>query len=252
MNQIRLMVVMLNFCVNCFLLIGTNQITGEDSTCGKILLGSGIGALYSFGCMQPALSLLRQLHWRAIVLLLISGAAFSWDWDGMKKGIVFTAASVSLQGSSMLIGRDGFLPMILAAGAIWMAPALFSIFRRKVPMEIQGSRETVHLTALKDTGNSLRDPVSGESVIIVGSDTAEKLTGLTDSQLKNPLLTLSKKRIRGLRVIPYKSVGQEHGLLLAMRFANVTIGGQMQSRIIAFAPHIIGGDSFQALTGGII
>lgn len=252
MNQIRLMVVLLNFCVNCLLLIGTNQMTGEDTTWGKLLSGAGIGAVYSWGCMIPALSFLRQFHWRAVCLLLMSGQAFGWDLSGMKRGTLFALVSLSLHGASMLMGRDGFLPMLLIAGAVWTLSTLSSILRRTVPLEIRGSRETVHLTALKDTGNSLRDPITGERVIIVGSDTAGKLTGLTDRQLREPLVTLSKKRIPGLRVIPYRSVGQEHGMLLAMRFANVTIGGQMRPRIIAFAPQIIGGDAFQALAGGTI
>ena len=46
---------------------------------------------------------------------------------------------------------------------------------------IVGSR--VSIVALRDSGNTLRDPVSGEQVLVVSGEVAEKLTGLTQEQL---------------------------------------------------------------------
>ena len=105
--------------------------------------------------------------------------------------------------------------------------------------------------ALKDTGNSLRDPLSGEQVLIFGPEAAQKLLDLDVETLKHPLEALQSSP--GLRLIPYSAVGQPGGFLLAKRFRNVKLGDQTRSALVAFAPEPIGtGQPFQALAGGSI
>jgi len=104
---------------------------------------------------------------------------------------------------------------------------------------------------LEDTGNCLRDPVTGASVLVVGAQAARLLTGLTQQQLRSPLTTLGT--IPGLRLIPYRTVGTGAGLLLAMRFQNVRIGSWQGSTLVAFAPEGLEmGHPYQALTGGLL
>lgn len=82
---------------------------------------------------------------------------------------------------------------------------------------------------------------------------AERLTGLTQEQLRAPLKTLMCRPVPGLRLIPYRAVGQAGDMLLAMRFDRVKIGNRTQSAVVAFAAEGLGrGDVYQALTGGVI
>jgi hypothetical protein len=54
-----------------------------------------------------------------------------------------------------------------------------------------------------------------------------------------------------LRLIPFRSVGNAGGFLLAKRFDQVVIGGKQQSALVAFAADGLGnGGIYQALTGG--
>ena len=111
----------------------------------------------------------------------------------------------------------------------------------------------VRLIALRDSGNTLRDPITGEQVLVISAGAARRLTGLTEEQLRAPLETLASSIIPGLRLIPYRAVGQGSGMLLGMRFEEVTVGPRKQSAVVAFAPEGLGnGSMYQALTGGAI
>ena len=123
--------------------------------------------------------------------------------------------------------------------------------REYVPLKISYEGRNASLIALKDTGNTLTDPLTGEQVLIISADVASRLTGLTQTQLRNPMETLLLPPISGLRLIPYRSVGNAGGFLLAKRFADVTIGEKKQSALVAFASEGLGkGEIYQALTGG--
>ena len=125
--------------------------------------------------------------------------------------------------------------------------------REYVPVELTYGGKTVSIVALRDSGNTLRDPISGEQVLVVSGEVAEKLTGLTQDQLRAPLKTLMCRPVPGLRLIPYRAVGQAGDMLLAMRFDRVKIGNRPQSAVVAFAAEGLGrGDVYQALTGGVI
>ena len=102
--------------------------------------------------------------------------------------------------------------------------------------------------ALRDTGNCLIDPITGGSVLVIGAQAAEKLTGLTAGQLKDPLRTMGQ--LPGLRLIPYKTIGNT-GFLLALKIPEAKIGNRQGSTIVAFSPLILG-TNYQALTGGTV
>ena len=111
--------------------------------------------------------------------------------------------------------------------------------------------QVMSVIALQDTGNTLRDPVTGEQVLVLSSHAARKLTGLSEEQIRKPLETLASRILPGLRLIPYKTVGSG-GMLLAMKFDKVKIGEKLQSAVVAFAAEDFGkGESYQALTGGV-
>jgi stage II sporulation protein GA (sporulation sigma-E factor processing peptidase) len=97
-------------------------------------------------------------------------------------------------------------------------------FQQIVQVELTYGGQTVKLNALRDTGNTLRDPVTGKSVLVVGADIADRLTGLSRRQLSEPVETISE--IPGMRLIPYRAVGQPSGLLLALPVRKSKIGGK--------------------------
>lgn len=79
-------------------------------------------------------------------------------------------------------------------------------------VELYIDDEPILCRGLMDTGNSLRDPISGKPVIVVD----EKLLEKEMNQLKE----LHPNRIR---VIPYSSVGNNNGLLFGIRLKKIII-----------------------------
>lgn len=99
----------------------------------------------------------------------------------------------------------------------------------------------------------LKDPVTGNAVMVVDRMTADKLLGLTTEQLEDPIGTISRGTYPGLRLIPYTAVGKSAGMLLAMKMDELRINGQLSTQIVAFAPQAIGqGGEYEALLGGIV
>lgn len=244
----------LNFLVDYLLLMGTNALTGYPIAPVRTALGAAVGGLYAGACLLPNFSFLRGLHWQTVDLLLMTAAAFGWQKGAWKRCGIFLLLSFALGGFAMLAGSGGIWELILTAVGIVLLCRLSvgSIGTREyVPVEIRDGKVHLQLTALKDTGNTLRDPLTGESVLVVDCDAAKMLAGLSVNQLKDPLTTITQQKIPGIRLIPFHAVGMEHGMLLAKRYPKVKIGKQVSDRLVAFAPDGLGG-TYRALTGGII
>lgn len=249
------LLMLINFLVDYLLLLGTNTLSGFDSDHRRLLAAAGLGAVYSGGCVLPGFTFLGRFYWRFVFLLLMAVVAFGWNRSALKRGGVFLVLSMALGGMASLAGGGNTPGLLVCMAALWCLCVLAFGGRiggkKFVPLEITRGDRTVHLTALRDTGNTLRDPVSGEQVLVIGQKDAEKLTGLTARQLNAPMETISQEPLAGLRLIPYQAVGQKSGMLLAMRFQNVYIGGKRRPSLVAFAPHGLGGEQYQALAGGM-
>jgi hypothetical protein len=109
------------------------------------------------------------------------------------------------------------------------------------------------VVALRDTGNGLRDPITGESVLVVSGGVGKKLVGLSQYEIQNPLETMVKSPLPGLRLIPYRSVGNPGGMLLALPVEHCVMNGKRRPTLVAFSAEGLGrGEVFEALTGGAI
>ena len=88
--------------------------------------------------------------------------------------------------------------------------------------------------------------------LVIDRDASRALTGLTPEQLEKPMEALTERRIPGLRLIPYRGVGQAEGFLLGMKVTDVILGGKRRPSVVAFAPNSVGGTAYQALIGGSV
>ena len=239
------MVAALNFCVNALLLAGTGSLAGKELRAWRVLLASALGAVYAALCMHPVHRQLSRLPLRLLSLLAMALLSYGGD---IRTGGVFVLLTMALNDAVAAAGRGGIwqLPACLL-GVQLLGFLAFGSGRRLVPVQIGALR----LKALCDTGNELRDPITGEGVLVIGSGEAGQLTGLTERQLEHPLETMESRPLPGLRLVPYQAVGAKNGLLLAMRFPDVRIGGRSRTALVAFAPQSFGSE-YQALAGGIL
>ena len=227
--------------VDGLLLFAAGQLLGGKSNPLRLILGSFLGAALA------AVSLANHWEslWRRILCLFLTAVlTYGFSSKGCLKLLLFCLLHFSLGGLTR--NQNEFLHTLLGAAGIGFACLIAGKERTYLPVELTYRGSTLHLTALRDTGNTLRDPITGNAVLIVDAMASEKLTGLEREMLRDPVSAMEK--LPGLRLIPYKTVGNS-GFLLALLITEAKIGNQQGSAIVAFSPQNFG-SKYQALTGG--
>lgn len=217
---------------------------------GGSLLRSILGAMLGAGAVLAGLMypvpLLRSQFGNLLVMSIICLIAYVFAPGWLKKSFLFILLRFSVEGAA---GENSIWWTVILCGGCWLLYKSGGQKDRYIPMVLCYGENKIKLTALMDTGLKLLDPVTGKPVTVLGADVAEKLTGLTQKQLADPVHTVGT--IPGLRLIPYKTVGQSSGLLLGLQIRS---GNQGEKRVlVALAPNILDEKGkFQALTGGVL
>lgn len=243
----------LNFAVDLLLLIGADKLAGFPVRLGRSAAAAALGGIYGGLCLLPGFRFLGNLLWRTVFLALMAAIAFGLNRSAIRRGVLFVLLSMALGGIALGLGKGGLHLIGAAAGVAALCAIGFrgKTGQRFAAVELYIGNRRKCLTALHDTGNTLADPVTGNQVLVVGSEVGEELLGLTQEQLSDPIGTMAEAVIPGLRLIPYRAVGQPAGMLLAIKPDLVKIGGKTRKVLVAFAPQHLGGNGYEALAGGI-
>ena len=243
----------INFAVDLLLLVGTNFLAGYPAGWKKCAVSSALGGIYAGFCLLPGFFFLSSFLWRLVILGIMSVLAFGMNRSAIRRGILFVFLSMALGGIALGLADGGVVALLAAAGGLSLLCALG--FRSSpgkqhyANVKLKNGDRHRYITALYDTGNTLKDPLTGKQVILVGPEVAFSLLGLTRSQLADPFGTIGK--IAGLRLIPYRSVGQPCGMLLGAKLDEVYVDGILRDMIVAFLPESLGNGTYEALAGGI-
>ena len=145
---------------------------------------------------------------------MLFGGIFTASYNLFGKDVAYSVKSISDIG---LVENDMpiwlFAVLAVASALVtYLAGLLFksSGAKKSVRIRISLDENKTYILALVDSGNLLRDPISGRAVIIVGYDT---LKTFLPRSLKNALVCdkiggdLGEKTY-GMRFIPYESVGK--------------------------------------------
>lgn len=233
------------------LLMGISQLYPGKISVIKIVIAAAINGLYVVGVMLFWFSAVVSPLLRCVAIIITGIVAFGWSLNGIRCCGVFLLLHVAISGVLQPDWPLRPLPLLLASILVLLFTILgFPEKDDMVSVEVSYGKNHMTLTALRDTGNTLRDPLTGKPVLILGADVAEHLTGLSPQQLRTPVETIGA--LPGLRLIPYRGIGGE-GLLLALRLPRMRVGARAGSGIVAFAPEVLSKDGkFQALTGGAL
>ena len=244
--------VALNALVDFLLLMGVSRFFPSGLRVIRAMIAPIICALYAVLTLYMWLPTSFASVVSVVLIILTGMIAFGWNQDGFRSCTLYLLLRVAIAG---VLRPEWILrpwPLLAASVLVLLLCALGlpEGSGYLVPVELCYGTNRMALTALRDTGNTLRDPVTGKPILILGADAAQNLTGLTIQQLQCPVETMGA--IPGLRLIPYHAISGG-GLLLALQLPMVRIGSRRSSALVAFAPEILSREGkFQALTGGVL
>lgn len=258
---------LLNALVDYLLLLGAARLAGERLRRLRFALGAALGGGYAAAIFLPGLGFLQALPCRLAVLALMSVAAYGGSRRLLRQSLLFLALSCALGGGVLAVSLLGGRGMSLSGGVVYSAMDIKTVLLSAagcwggVTLVFRGlARHTasageltavrltlggrsVELTALRDTGNTLTDPVSGVPVLVAEGARLLPLLPpgtLEPRELADPVDCLEKLRDGPLagraRLLPYRAVGVERGLLLALRPDGLWVGGERVDMLAALSP----------------
>lgn len=210
-------------------------------------MGAGLLTLVAFGMR-------RRTLWLSLLLLLLT-AGFA--------GVVVLLTQLFSAPDSLLFGRIYYphsLPvLVLTAGVsgsllLWGMRQFTLRGGQVVPVTVTLQGKTLTLRALQDTGNTLRDPISGLPVMVVGQSAGQVLPvpvqmGQNPEQIVRELYMMSPQLKP--RLIPYRAVGVESGMLPAIRPEEAIVNGKPVELLLGLSPTPVSdGGTYDALLGG--
>ena len=242
---------MLDYIVNLLLLLASARMSGSFCRFFRCALGSLVGTVYGVLCFVPSLWFLSNLLWRTVFVAITALVTFGLSKDAVRPGIFYALLRMAMDG---LTGDYGQFTQTLWAFLL-MGVCLYAVYGRHkgryVPVELHYGGKTVQCVALRDTGNTLKDPMTGRGVLVADADVAQRLLGLTVQQLRRPVEAIGL--MQGLQLIPYKTVSGSGQMMLAISVPKATVAGRKQRLLVAFSSEKLDEKGlFQALIGGMV
>ena len=270
-----------NAAVDLLLLKTAVSVTGAGVRPWRLWAGAGVGGLAAVLACVPALGWLGRLPGAALPFAGLAALCFGWRGRAWKSWLWFFCVCCGFAGLTLAVcgllripafSRGGVVYyrvtgrlLVLLAGAVYAAVRLcLDRFARNrgrelVRLELTLAERSLSCLALRDTGNTLSDPATGEPVLVARWQIAARLLPELDLRreaFEDPaglLVRLEAERptLRA-RLIPFRAVGTDGGLLSALRMDRITEDGRpVRTRLVAFSPtELSDGGGYEALCQG--
>ena len=239
-----------NLCMNYIILFGTAYIIKIKVKHIRILLASLIGAVYAVLAYAGVFPIYANLITKIILSICMTYIAFNpKKLKGLiKELLLFYLVSFSLGGCAFallyivrpqdIFMKDGVyigtypLKIALLGGITGFVITYIAIKIVKTRINkneiiykavIKIEEQEQEINVLLDTGNMLKDQISGDSVImveknrlykIVPKELLDNMNKFLGGEFENKEILEYKKRIR---FIPFTSVGKQNGMLLGIK-----------------------------------
>ena len=264
-----------NFLVNFLVLYSTNMITKSKIKIKGIITGTLLSTTYSLIIFLPSLLFLSKYIFKIIISVLIvyvtfrskSLKSFLYQWLCFYMvSFIFAGVIISLSSNFTNIGqilaREFNLFQVFDIRHIVLGVLLAIIisilvfgynYRKKqiekllVEAQICIKEDKLLIKALVDTGNTLKEPLSNRSVFIVE---LSKLAPILPEELMDFYKERSDKKIEDLlrdlsddfqlTLVPFKSIGNDNGIILGFKPDRVMIRIENDDDVIILNKIIIG------------
>lgn len=266
----------LNAIINYVLLLASARLSGARIRRGRMALAAGGGGLYAAAALWPELGFLGLWPVKGAAGLAMLLTAFGRERGLFRLTLLFFGVSAAFGGlmlalcqfagtGLLLLGGGAYYPvsfgaLLLAAAAVYgLCHGLFSGLSQHRSGEFRSFRLTLNgrsvpIRALVDTGNTLKDPITNEPVLVANCAVLQALLPeetLSETDFSAPATLVSRLAALRPRLIPYRAVGVESGMLLALRCEMQGENETPRPVLTAFSPTPVSDQSnFNALTGG--
>ena len=256
----------LNLLMDYFLLLAAGWVTRAGIHRLRLFFSALLGSVYSVAAVffphEPLLALLAGL----MMVLIAFGPRRL-----LRRTITFLVLSCALAGVLSLLSTK----VLLHLPVLLLSASCFALLLRRGFSGTAGGSKTVlpalltlgdrraEFSVLVDTGNCLLDPMTGQRVLVsewesVRSLFPRELSGLLSkenfSSPENTLILLNELFPGRFMLLPFSSLGQSKGLLLAFRADLLCLEGREEIRgiSVAITPEKLGkNDDFTALIGAL-
>ena len=254
-----------NIIMNYIILYGTGILAKAPPKQARLIIASIIGAIYAIIAYMSVLKIYSTFILKIILSIIIIYIAFNPQniKKMLKQLVLFYLTSFVFGGAAFyliyvvkpqniiikngvfvgtyplkiaILGAIvGFIVIVLAYKIISHKLSKKSLFCK---IKIKLCNSELNTTALIDTGNLLKDPISNMPVIVVErtalydilpKQILNNLENILGGDLKNFSNEVKQKYISKLKVIPFSSLGKQNGMLLGIKADEVNIENEEEN-----------------------
>lgn len=196
---------------------------GKEMRIGRILIGAVLLALASVLLISGRYVLIKLLINMAAIKMIIKSNSMEKIITGTLYEYILSYAISKIFWTLIYIYRHGLIVCVCAVAIVAAVCVIYQIIRTKdndniYQVQITNQGISIDVKALYDTGNRLCDPISGRPVSVVEADKYEQLVK-NDKPEKH-------------KIIPYHTIGEEHGILEGTLVDKITIRKKDEMKIL--------------------
>ena len=257
-----------NLIMNSIILYAASIILKLKPKFFRILISSAIGSIYSIILYITEMKIYSSIISKIILSIIMTYVAFnpqnvkkmwkqilifyltSFVFGGVALYLIyFLKPQDILMKNGMYVGEYA-LKVIMLGGIVAFVVIKISlkIIKTKInpkdmycKIKIKLNEKEIETTAMVDTGNLVKEPITNTPVIIVESSLLyeiipkEILNNLEDvlsGDLSNIPEKIQEKYISKMRCIPFKSLGKENGMLLGIKSDEIEVIKDDENKMI--------------------
>lgn len=248
-----------NIIMNSIILYATSIIIKQKTKFFRIIISSGIGAIYSIALYLTNLKIYTSIISKIILSIIMIYIAFkpsnfknvfkqvvifyltSFIFGGVALNLInnFNSDKISIK-NGIYTGEDVFKIIILGAiFALIIVKISIKIIKNKLipkdmycKIKMKINEKIVETKAMIDTGNLVKEPITNIPVVIVESsllngiipkEILDNLENILCGNLSNISLEIQNEYFTKLRCIPFSSLGKENGMLVGIKIPEILV-----------------------------